>query len=85
VASFSTRRSTTRAGAGRLGYDSKLEMFLADEFSFQLANQEARAPATSLDELYKQLYLNLRGSHVAAYGPAFGNTAAVSLGECISR
>jgi hypothetical protein len=60
-------------------------MFLADEFSFQLANQEARAPATSLDELYKQLYLNLRGSHVAAYGPAFGNTAAVSLGECISR
>ena len=66
-------------------YDSKLETFLADEFSFQLANEEARAPSTSLDELYKHLYLNVRGSHVAAYGPAFGNTAGVSLGEFITR
>jgi glycosylphosphatidylinositol transamidase (GPIT) subunit GPI8 len=66
-------------------YDSKLETFLADEFSFQLANQETRAPGSSLDDLYKHLYLNVRGSHVAAYGPAFGNTAAVSLGEFITR
>jgi hypothetical protein len=30
------------------------------------------------------MYLNVRGEHVAAYGPAFGNTGAVSVGEFVT-
>ncbi len=66
-------------------YDSTLQTFLADQFSFQLWREEARSASISLDDLYRHLYLSVNGSHVSAYGPAFGNPAAVSLGEFLRR
>jgi glycosylphosphatidylinositol transamidase (GPIT) subunit GPI8 len=65
-------------------YDSDLETFLADQFSFQLWTEEARATSVSLGDLYKHLYLNVNGSHVGVYGPAFGSPASVSLGEFLT-
>lgn len=60
-------------------YDPALKTWLADEFSYQLWQAEGATPGLSLDQLYEHLYLNVAGSHVSAYGPAFGNAAAVSL------
>jgi glycosylphosphatidylinositol transamidase (GPIT) subunit GPI8 len=65
-------------------YDSALETWLADEFSYQLWKAEGATPNTTLDQLYQHLYLSVAGSHVSAYGPGFGNAGVISLAEFLS-
>jgi glycosylphosphatidylinositol transamidase (GPIT) subunit GPI8 len=64
-------------------YDAALGTWLADQFSYQLWMAESQ-PDLSLDQLYRRVYLNVAGSHVRAYGPAFGDPAAVSIGEFLT-
>jgi glycosylphosphatidylinositol transamidase (GPIT) subunit GPI8 len=65
-------------------YDASFGTFLADQFSFQLWRAEARTPNISLLDLYRRLYLNVDGSHVSAYGPAFGSPDSASLSEFVT-
>jgi glycosylphosphatidylinositol transamidase (GPIT) subunit GPI8 len=65
-------------------YDPALRTWLADEFSYRLWQSEGATPHLSLDQLYEHLYLNVAGSHVSAYGPAFGNAATASLREFLT-
>jgi glycosylphosphatidylinositol transamidase (GPIT) subunit GPI8 len=67
-----------------INYDSSQETWLADHYSYELWTAAAQAPTTSLDQLYRRLYLAVDGSHVSAYGPQFGNPSAVSLGEFLT-
>jgi len=64
-------------------YDPTLRTWLADQFSYQLYRAEAE-PATTLDQLYRSVYLNVSGSHVRAYGPNFGDPTAVTVGSFLS-
>jgi ABC-type branched-subunit amino acid transport system substrate-binding protein len=64
-------------------YDSSLSTWLADQFSYQLWQEQAR-PDTSIGEVYRRVYLAVGGSHVGAYGPEFGNPADVSIGEFLT-
>jgi len=64
-------------------YDAALGTWLADQFSYQLWLAEAQ-PTTSLDQLYRRVYLNVAGSHVRAYGPNFGDPATVDIGEFLT-
>jgi ABC-type branched-subunit amino acid transport system substrate-binding protein len=65
-------------------YDTSALTWLADQFSYQLWKAESATPNVSLDQLYQHLYLSVDGSHVSAYGPAFGNPAAVGVGEFLT-
>jgi hypothetical protein len=65
-------------------YDATLGTWLADEFSYALWKAERDSPGESLDALHEQLYLGVPGEHVSAYGPRFGDAAAVQLREFIS-
>jgi glycosylphosphatidylinositol transamidase (GPIT) subunit GPI8 len=65
-------------------YDPEASTWLADQFAYQLWNAESSAPNTSLDQLYQRLYLSVRGSHVSAYGPGFGNFASVPISEFLT-
>lgn len=65
-------------------YDSKLRTWLANQFSYQLWKAQGATPNASLVQLYENLYRHVAGSHVSAYGPRFGNAAAVSLKEFFS-
>jgi hypothetical protein len=65
-------------------YDFSGQTWLADQFSYQLWRAESATPKESLDALYQQLYLNVDGSHVSAYGSDFGNAATVSVGEFLT-
>jgi ABC-type branched-subunit amino acid transport system substrate-binding protein len=65
-------------------YDPKLRTWLADQFSYELWTAESERPAAPLDELYRRVYLAVDGSHVGAYGPAFGDPATVSVQELVS-
>jgi ABC-type branched-subunit amino acid transport system substrate-binding protein len=65
-------------------YDTDTHTWLADQFSYRLYQAAARSPDASLDEIYQQLYLNVEGSHVSAYGPRFGDARTVQLREFLS-
>ncbi len=65
-------------------YDSVNATWLADQFSYELWQAEAATPQASIEALYRQLYLNVDGSHVSAYGPGFGNAAGVRLAEFLT-
>jgi ABC-type branched-subunit amino acid transport system substrate-binding protein len=65
-------------------YDASKRTFLADRFAYVLWRAEQQTPDASLPELYQQLYLNVSGSHVSAYGPAFGQAASASLREFVT-
>ena len=61
-------------------YDASLDTWLADEFSFEYWN--ASQPVTNtIDSVYQRVYLDVDGSHPSAYGPQFGNPAAVPVGD----
>ncbi|MBV8985373.1 MAG: ABC transporter substrate-binding protein [Acidimicrobiia bacterium] len=64
-------------------YDPTLRTWLADQFSYQLYRAEAD-PTTTLDQLYRNVYLNVAGAHVRAYGPNFGDPATVTVGSFLS-
>jgi len=66
-----------------VNYDAALGTWLADQFSYQLWMAESQ-PDLSLDQLYRRVYLNVAGSHVRAYGPAFGDPAAVPVSEFLT-
>lgn len=62
-------------------YDLSQRIWLADEFAYHLWEIALRTPDMSLADVYKDIYLKVNGSHASAYGPAFGETDEVSLGE----
>jgi ABC-type branched-subunit amino acid transport system substrate-binding protein len=64
-------------------YDPSLDTWLADEFSFEYWN--AAQPVTkTVANVYQRVYLDVDGSHPSAYGPQFGNPAAVQVGDFLS-
>jgi glycosylphosphatidylinositol transamidase (GPIT) subunit GPI8 len=64
-------------------YDPQGQVWLADQFSFELSKAEAKAPDLSLDQLQQRLYLRVNGSHVSAYGDASGDPLHVPIGEFV--
>jgi len=64
-------------------YDPSLDTWLADEFSFEY--WKAAQPVTkTVANVYQRVYLDVDGSHPSAYGPQFGNPAAVQVGDFLS-
>jgi glycosylphosphatidylinositol transamidase (GPIT) subunit GPI8 len=64
-------------------YDPTLDTWLADQFSYEYwtASQPANI---SVAGVYQRVYLDVDGSHPSAYGPQFGNPAAVPVSEFLS-
>jgi ABC-type branched-subunit amino acid transport system substrate-binding protein/glycosylphosphatidylinositol transamidase (GPIT) subunit GPI8 len=65
-------------------YDLDKRIWITDQFSEALWRAAAVAPATSLSEVYRRLYSTVTGSHVGAYGTAFGDARAITIGEFFS-
>ena len=66
-------------------YDSQLDIWLADEFSYHFWDIAENFPDTSLYDLYGYLYSTVWGSHVSAYNySAFGDLHQDLLQEYIS-
>ena len=61
--------------------------WLADQFSYDLYQQEERSPDQTLASLFEDtLYDEVSGSTVSAFGPAFGIPLVdVELSEFVSR
>jgi ABC-type branched-subunit amino acid transport system substrate-binding protein/glycosylphosphatidylinositol transamidase (GPIT) subunit GPI8 len=66
-------------------YDPHSRTWLADQFSYKLWQAESQMPNTTLDDLYRHLYLTVAGSHVTAYGPRFGDAGNASVSEFLTR
>jgi ABC-type branched-subunit amino acid transport system substrate-binding protein len=64
-------------------YDPDGQVWLADQFSFELSKAAAESPSLSLDQLQQRLYLRVNGSHVSAYGNASGNPLQVAVAEFV--
>jgi glycosylphosphatidylinositol transamidase (GPIT) subunit GPI8 len=55
-------------------YDLSQRIWLADEFAYHLWEIASRSADTPLDDVYRDLYLKMNGSHVSVYAPASGYT-----------
>lgn len=63
-------------------YDPAVGQWLADQFALQLVTVARSAPERRLDELYRDLFLRVSGSHVTLYNSrGFGGAGAATLGE----
>ena len=67
-------------------YDAANDIWLADQFSAQLAAAMSSGETYSLYELYNEIYLNVSGSHVSMYNSLyFGDVREVMLEEFMRK
>jgi len=65
-------------------YATQLKAWTADQFSYELVQRVGRSPSANIDDLYKQLYEGVVGSHVQVFNEAsFGDAAAITLDEFV--
>ena len=67
-------------------YDAANDIWLADQFSAQLAAAMSSGETYTLYELYNEIYLNVSGSHVGMYNSLyFGDVREVMLEEFMRK
>lgn len=63
-------------------YDLSLGVWLGDQFAFGLVGAAATRPDQRLDELYRDLFLHVSGSHVSMYNAqGFGGAGSAVFGD----
>jgi glycosylphosphatidylinositol transamidase (GPIT) subunit GPI8 len=63
-------------------YDLDLRAWLGDQFAFHLVEAAANAPEQPLDDLYRDLFLRVSGSHVSMYNAqGFGGAGNAVFGD----
>lgn len=66
-------------------YDDELRAWVNDAFSHQFASVAGVAPGTPLTELYRDVFLNVQGSHASLFNKkASGRISDVQVGEFLS-
>ena len=67
------------------GYDSELDVWVSDQFSYKFATSIAEPQSRSLYQLFNEVYLSVSGSHVSMYNAgAFGDVNTVSIDEFLT-
>lgn len=67
-------------------YDSSIDVWLADQFSYKLAAAMSSGETYSLYDLYNEIYLGVSGSHVSLYNSQhFGDVREVGLEEFMRK
>jgi hypothetical protein len=63
-------------------YSPNLDVWLGDQFAVAMSDFASRAPLATLGQLYRDVYLDVAGSHVSVYNAAhFGSLDFASLSE----
>ena len=67
-------------------YDASIDVWLADQFSYKLADAMSSGDSYSLYDLYNEIYLGVSGSHVSLYNSLyFGDVREVMLEEFMRK